>query len=77
MSFMYDSRVIGPKGYQELMVVILNKEKNPIDSCCYKIDSPPVHDLISAKKGAHYFGIKGWKLEPDDQYQGFANKIIK
>jgi hypothetical protein len=74
MSFMYDSRVIGPKGYQELMVVILNKEKNPIDSCCY---SPQVHDLMSAKKGAHDFGIKGWKLEPDDQYQGFANKIIK
>jgi len=77
MSFMYDSRVIGPKGYQELMVVILNKEKNPIDSCCYKIDSPQVYDLMSAKKGAHDFGIKGWKLEPSDQYQGFANKVIK
>ena len=51
MRFRYDSRVIGPNGYKELMVVVLNKKENPIDSCCYKIDSPQVHDLMCAKKG--------------------------
>lgn len=77
MSFRYDSRVIGPNGYKELMVVVLNKEDNPIDSCCYKIDSPQVHDLMCARKGAHDFGIKGWTLDPADQYQGYATKKCK
>ena len=74
MSFRYDSRIIGPNGYKELMVVVLNKQDNPIDSGCYKIDSPQIHDLMSAKKGAHDFGIKGWSLDPADQYQGYATK---
>jgi hypothetical protein len=30
--------------------------------------------LICARKGAHDFGIKGWNLDPADQYQGYAVK---
>ncbi len=73
-AYTYDSKIIGPNGYKELMVAVLNNKGNPIDSCCYKIDSPEVHDLICARKGAHDFGIKGWVLDPADQYQGYAVK---
>lgn len=72
--YTYDSKIIGPNGYKELMVAVLNEDGNPIDSCCYKVDSPQIHDLMSASKGAHDFGIKGWTLDPADQYQGYAVK---
>mgnify|MGYP000173097099 FL=1 len=73
-TYTYDSKIIGPNGYRELMVAVLNNKGNPIDSCCYKIDSPQIHDLMCARKGAHDFGIEGWVLDPADQYQGYAVK---
>ncbi|MCP3682025.1 MAG: hypothetical protein GY861_04975 [bacterium] len=76
MSFRYDSRIIGPNGYKELMIAILNKEDNPVDSCCHKLDSPDIYDIESAETGAHNFGIEGWELDPADQYQGYATKQI-
>tara|TARA_Y100000385_G_scaffold290634_1_gene364650 strand:- start:2843 stop:3079 length:237 start_codon:yes stop_codon:yes gene_type:complete len=76
MSFRYDSRIIGPNGYKELMIAVLNQEDNPIDSCCHKLDSPDIYDIESAETGAHNFGIEGWKLDPADQYQGYATKQI-
>ena len=75
MSFRYDSRIIGLNGYKELMVVVLNKEDNPIDSCYHRLDSPDIHDIMTAETGAHKFGIKGWVLDPADQYQGYAEKV--
>ena len=76
MSFRYDSRIIGPNGYKELMIAVLNEHDNPIDSCCHKLDSPDIYDIESAETGAHKFGIQGWDLDPADQYQGFATKQI-
>ncbi|MDB4755109.1 hypothetical protein OAG19_00490 [Akkermansiaceae bacterium] len=76
MSFRYDSRIIGPNGYKELMIAVLNQEDNPIDSCCHKLDSPDIYDIESAETGAHNFGIEGWELDPADQYQGYAIKQI-
>ena len=75
MSFRYDSRIIAPNGYKELMVVVLNKEDNPIDSCCHRLDSPDIHDITTAETGAHEFGINGWELDPADQYRGYAEKV--
>jgi len=76
MSFRYDSRIIGPNGYKELMIAVLNEQDNPIDSCCHKLDSPDIYDIESAETGAHKFGIQGWDLDPADQYQGYATKQI-
>ena len=76
MSFRYDSRIIGPNGYKELMIAVLNEQDNPIDSCFHKLDSPDIYDIESAETGAHNFGIKGWELDPADQYQGYAIKQI-
>jgi len=76
MSCRYDSRIIGPNGYKELMIAVLNEKDNPIDSCCHKLDSPEIHDLMRGDTGAHNFGVKGWKLDPADQYQGYAIKQI-
>ena len=45
MSFRYDSRIIGPNGYKELMIAVLNEHDNPIDSCCHKLDSPDIYDI--------------------------------
>ena len=56
------------------MVAVLNDKGNPIDSCCYKLDSPEIHDLMTAETGAHEFGINGWDLDPADQYRGYAIK---
>lgn len=75
MSFRYDSRVIGPNGYKELMIAVLNGQDNPIDSCLHKLDSPDIYDIESAETGAHNFGIKGWELDPADQYQGYATPV--
>ena len=76
MSFRYDSRIIGPNGYKELMIAVLNQEDNPIDSCCHKLDSPDIYEIESGETGAHNFGIEGWELDPADQYQGYAIKQI-
>ena len=73
-TYTYDSKIIGADGYQELMVAVLNDKGNPIDSCCYKLDSPEIHDLMTAETGAHEFGINGWDLDPADQYRGYAIK---
>jgi len=73
--YTYDSKIIGPNGYKELMVAVLNYKGNPIDSCCHRLDSPDIHDLTTAETGAHEFGINGWELDPADQYQGYATKI--
>jgi|TARA_R110001592_G_scaffold149516_1_gene375028 hypothetical protein len=76
MSCRYDSRIIGANGYKELMIAVLNERDNPIDSCCHKLDSPEIHDLMRGEIGAHKFGIKGWELDPADQYRGYATKQI-
>ena len=55
MSFRYDSRIIGPNGYKELMIAVLNEQDNPIDSCCHKLDSPDIYDIESAETGAHNY----------------------
>ena len=73
-TYTYNSKIIGPNGYKELMVVVLNDKGNPIDSCCYKLDSPEIHDLMVAETGAHNFGVKGWSLDPANQYEGYAEK---
>jgi hypothetical protein len=73
--YTYDSKIIGPNGYKELMVAVLNNKGNPIDYCCHRLDSPDIHDLTTADTGAHEFGVNGWELDPADQYQGYATKI--
>jgi hypothetical protein len=75
MIFRYDSKIIGPNGYKELMIAILNDQDNPVDSCCHKLDSPQIFDFTSANTGAHDFGVKGWKLDPADHYSGYAEKV--
>jgi hypothetical protein len=74
MTFTYNSQIMGSKGFQELMICILSGNGNPIDSFCHKLTKKQVLEIISAKKGAHHFGIKGWTLDPADHYQGYAEK---
>jgi len=76
MNCRYNSQIVGDNGYRELMIVILNERDNPVDSCCHRLDSPEIYDLTSGEIGAHKFGIKGWELDPANQYQGYATKQI-
>jgi len=73
----YNSQIMGSKGFQELMICILNGSGNPIDSFSHKLTEKQAFDIISAKKGAHHFGIKGWILDPADHYQGYAEKVLE
>ena len=56
------------------MVTILNRDGNPIDSFNHKITKKQQNEVHEATLGAHNFGVKGWSLDPANEYEGYAEK---
>jgi len=77
MTFTYNSQMVGKKDCQELAICIINAAGNPIDFATHKLTENQSLDFISAKKGAHLFGVKGWNLDPADHYSGYAEKTVE
>lgn len=85
-TYTYDSKIIGPNGYKELMVAVLNDKGNPVDSCCYKIDVPQgaeniddvkekfFGDLVNIKD--HYFGNDWYRASEESTLSWFKTKGI-
>lgn len=74
MSFRYNSRVMGNKNSQEFMVTILNGRGNPVDSFTHRLTKKQLKQIDKEEIGAHHFGVKGWSLDPANQYEGYAEK---
>jgi hypothetical protein len=74
MSFRYNSKVRGNKNCQEFMVTILNGRGNPVDFFTHSLTEKQLLEINEEKMGAHNFGVKGWSLDPANQYEGYAEK---
>lgn len=56
------------------MVTILNGRGNPVDSFTHRLTKKQLKQIDKEEIGAHHFGVKGWSLDPANQYEGYAEK---